>query len=519
MVDPARQELEQKYAAIAEVQRRLAEAPVLFYSPSEKQKIFHEQGKTKRRRLLLGGNRSGKTMCGRHEAIAHAYGYRFWEVPDLKLTEEGDLPPRDQIPTQFWIRRHDGIPVRVPNVGMVVSGLPRQRGIGQNIYPAMYEMLPAAVRRRMKVMKGAGGVPEFLDLPNGSRILFASKEQEDMTFEGFVLDWAWFDEPVRKSLFSAVWARLFDFQGPAWFTMTPLEAECAWLYQSWYLERPDDVGVVEVSMKDNPVNTPEMIQAFADNGEYTDREKKARLFGAFEFLGNRVLDVFDPSVHVCKAFLPPYEWIHGITVDPHHKRPSYMVWWAYNPASKTYHFYREWPTFDFFKAKEGGLTPAEYATIIRNAEGPMRIRARVCDPRFGKAEHQRHGFHETSWVQLMAKYGLIFDANVPNTGTLDYGHQKLVDLLRYDKNFPLSPTNHPRIYVHDGLVNMVTACMNYAFTDTREGKEPYQSVSDEFKDPVDAMRYTVLYPIPVTLDEALAMQQFTGDQLREANSY
>lgn len=518
-MDQERQALEAQYAAVAELQRRIAEAPLLFYQPHPKQRIFHDQGKTKRRRLFLGGNRSGKTLGGRHEAVAHSYGYRFWEVPNLQLGVDGDLPPRDQIPTKYWIRRHDGIPVRVPNVGMIISGLPRQRGIGQNIWPALYEMLPAAVRRQLKVIKGAGGVPEYADLPNGSRWLFASREQEDMSFEGFVLDWAWFDEPNRQSLFSAVWARLFDYHGPAWFTMTPLEAECAWLYRSWYLERPDDVGVVEVSMKDNPANTEEMIRTFAENGEYTDREKKARVFGAFEFLGNRALDVFDPSIHVCQAFLPPADWIHGLTVDPHHKRPSYMVWWAFNAASNTRHYYREWPTSDFFKMKEGGLTPAEYAAIIRNAEGARIARVRIVDPRFGKAEHQRHGFHETSWVNLMAQYGLNFDANVPNTGSIDYGLQVITDRMRYDKNFPIGPSNHPKIYIHDGLANMVTACMNFAFTDAKEGKEPHQSVSEEFKDPIDAMRYTELYPLPVTLMEALSLQPFTPETLRAANDY
>jgi hypothetical protein len=197
-----------------------------------------------------------------------------------------------------------------------------------------------------------------------------------------------------------------------------------------------------------------------------------------------------------------------------------MLWWAFNAASKTYHFYREWPTGDFFKMKEGGLTPAEYASIIRNAEGRLIPRVRVCDPRFGKAEHQRHGIHETSWVHLMAQYGLNFDANVPNTGTLDYGHQKLNDLMRYDRNFPISPTNHPKIYIHEGLANLVTSVLNYAYVDTNKTeKEPYQTVSEEFKDPCDAMRYTVLYPLPATEAETRGLQRFSGEDLAAENSY
>jgi hypothetical protein len=169
--------------------------------------------------------------------------------------------------------------------------------------------------------------------------------------------------------------------------------------------------------------------------------------------------------------------------------------------------------------KEGGLTPVEYATVIRNAEGATKINARLCDPRFGKAEHQRHGFHETSWVQLMAEQGLHFDANVPNVATIDFGHQLINSLLRYDSKFPISPTNHPKIYVHEGLSNLQTALMNYAFEDSKETKSPHQTVSEQFKDPVDCMRYALLYPLPPTDDQVLGMQSFSQEQLAEHNDY
>jgi len=514
-----RPDLELHLQAISELERRHRAAPLLYYQPHGKQRTFHDMARCVRRRLFLGGNRSGKTTGGRHEAVAHAYGYRYWEVPDLKLGPDGDLPPRDQIPTVHWIRRHDGIPVRVPNVGAVISGLPRQKGIGQNIWPALESMLPERTRSRLRVIRSAGGVPEFCDLPNGSRIIFLSEEMDDMVFEGWSADWAWVDEPIRQSIYSALWARLFDYQGSIWFTLTPLAAKCAWMYQSMYLERPKDVGVVEVSMADNPVNTAAMIADFEKNGEYSDQEKRARLYGTFEFLGNRVLSRFDPQVHICKAFLPPQTWIHGLAVDPHHKRPAFMLWFAYNPHSKTYHFYREWPTENFFKMKEGGLTPVEYATLIRNAEGAIKVHARICDPRFGKAEHQRHGFHETSWVDLMRQQGLYFDANVPNVGTIDYGHQQIDALMRYDKNFPIGPTNHPRIYVHEGLANLQTALMNYAFIDAKDTKSPYQTVSEEFKDPADCLRYAILYPLPPTDDQYAGLQRYSEDDLADANSY
>lgn len=513
---------------VDEIKRRQSEAPMLFYhrmlQKHVKQQAFLNAGKTYRRRLFLGANRCGKTTASRHEALAHVYGYRYWEIPGLRL-KNGDLPPREEIPPQHWVRRTDGIPIRVPNVGMILSGLPRQRGIGQNIFPGLLEVLPVALRSgRLHVLKGAQGVPDYMVFPNGSKILFASEEQDDMSFEGFVLDWAGVDEPCSQSKYSALWARLMDYCGSIWFTMTPLGVKSAWLYQSMYLDPPKDVFVVEVQQRDNPGLTEEQIRAFEENGEYTERERQARLYGRFEFLGDRVFESFNPEVHVIPGFMPPKEWVHGCTVDPHHKRPSFVVWWAYDPTTKTRHYYREWPTVKefgpFHKLLKGGLPLRDLAALVVAAEGPVRARVRVCDPRFGKAEHQRHGYHETSWVTLMEQYGLHFDANVPNTGSIEYGVGVIEDRLRYDKNFPISPTNHPRIYIHSACENVATAFMNFAYTDVEDAvKGLYRKVSEEFKDPIDAVRYTELYPVPCTESEIAGLQRFSEQDLRRENEY
>jgi hypothetical protein len=190
-----RELLERRYLALVELARRQSEAPLLFVRDKirahPKQREFLDAGRTHRRRLVLGGNRSGKSWVSRIEAIAHSLGYRFYDIPDLKLAPNGDLPPREQVPLQYWIRRHDGIPIRVPNTGMIVSGLPRLRGIGQNMFPGLHELLPEAVRSGRlpyQVLKGAQGVPDWMQLPNGSKIVFATDEQDLMTFEGFTLD-------------------------------------------------------------------------------------------------------------------------------------------------------------------------------------------------------------------------------------------------------------------------------------------------------------------------------------------
>jgi len=358
-----------------------------------------------------------------------------------------------------------------------------------------------------------------MEFPNGSRILFATEEQDDMSFEGFVLDWAWIDEPIRQSVYSGIWSRLNDFNGSIWFTLTPLGAKAAWLNYSMIMDAPKDVFFQIVRQEDNPFMTPEKIKSFAEGGEYTESELKSRRFGEFETAGDRVFECYDPSVHKIKPFAIPKEWIHGITVDPHHKRPAFIVWWAYNPDDSTYYFYREWPVDNFFKKRSGNLSPREYATLIRNAEGTVPSTARVVDPRFGKAEHQRHGIAETSWVDLMAEQGLYFDANVPNVGRIEWGHDRLFKLMWWNKDFPISVTNRPKFFIFDDMENTDRALMSYQYLDTKDPiKGMFQKVSEEFKDPIDCLRYTVLYPIPPTDDEVQKMQRFTEQDLIDENA-
>lgn len=487
-----------------------------------KQQKFHEAGKTHRRRFFFGANQSGKSTAGAHEALGHVYGYRFWEIPDLALNKDGDLPHRDMIPPEFWIRRADGIPLQVPNFGVITTGLPRFQGIGENIWPVIQRAIPQKLRNSRQlfnVVKGAQGVPVSLNFPNGSHLIFGGEEQDDFAFEGFVADWWWCDEPVRQAIFNAMQARLMANMGPMWFTLTPLGARSAWMLP-YYRGEHSDTFVLRVVQSDNPAMTEDKRRAFADGGQWTDRERAARIEGEFEVMEDRVFESYNPDVHLIEPFVPPKEWIRGVTVDPHHKRPAFMVWWYFDPDAKVYYFSDEWPNEDFFRMRAGGKTPTEYATIIRNIEGRRPATVRICDPRFGKAEHMRHGYKETCWADQMAELGLFFDANVPNVGGLDYGHAAIIDLLYYDKDFPLSPTNQPRIKIFTTCKNLDRAFRNYSYLDVKDPiKGLYKKVSEEYKDPIDGVRYTVLYPIPLTADQAAKLQRWTAEELERENDY
>ena len=99
----------------------------------------------------------------------------------------------------------------------------------------------------------------------------------------------------------------------------------------------------------------------------------------------------------------------------------------------------------------------------------------------------------------MREEGLGFDANIPNVGTIDAGLQVISSLLHYDSNFPLSPTNQPRLRVTTDCPNVIKAFTMFCFTDVSDPiKGLFKKVSEEYKDAIDAVRYTVLWPIPAT---------------------
>jgi hypothetical protein len=119
----------------------------------------------------------------------------------------------------------------------------------------------------------------------------------------------------------------------------------------------------------------------------------------------------------------------------------------------------------------------------------------------------------------MAECGLDFDANVPNTGSIHYGLNKIEALLRYDKAFPLSPTNHPRLYIHDTCENLQKAMLYLTYQEAAEGREPFQKLEETWKDPVDGVRYVVLYPLPLPKNKIQALQPFTSEDLMDENDY
>lgn len=300
----------------------------VFFKPlpkGDQQRFFEHQQDTVR--LVLGSNRSGKTVIGALEAISHSLGYRPW-LPE-------DHPLR-------IVRLPDGAPIPVPNVGRILAQNYRQ-AINQTIWPKFLEWAP--MHQIKKIEKNAQGITTAVHWKNGSIIHFMSDDQDDLAFEGPSGHWFWVDEPCGYRKWTGLRRGLVDHGGHCWFTMTPLGA--FWINET-IVDRAEvpgsGVSMFKLSIWDNCTEnggylTRAAIEDFLQ--DLREDELEARLHGNFIQLAGRVYKIWEPRP---PYWIPPFDiplsWPRVVVIDPHARKPIAVVWLAVSPDNQVF-VYRE----------------------------------------------------------------------------------------------------------------------------------------------------------------------------------
>jgi len=299
-------------------------------------------------RLVLGSNRSGKSVTGACEASAHAMGYRPW----LPL----DHPDR-------IVRLPSGDPIPVPNVGRVL-GENFPVSVEQTLWPKFKEWMPESEIKSVK--RGQRGYVEKIELNNGSVIHFMAYKQDVEVFEGTNGHWAWFDEPPPRSIYIAINRGLIDFGGHCWLTMTPLVQP--WTHDDIFSKANDPDGKVKVfsfSIWDNCI----------DNGGYLTRsaiedflsklrpeERESREHGRYAHLTGLIFKEWRPEApYWIDPFDIPASWPRVCVIDPHPRKPVAVTWIAYSPSGIKYVYRDMW--------REDLVTIREVSDAIKEAEG------------------------------------------------------------------------------------------------------------------------------------------------------
>lgn len=289
---------------------------ICFYEPIGHQPQFHDAS-TATMRLVLGSNRSGKSVAGVVEAIAHSLGYRPW-LPE-------DHPNR-------IVKLANNEPIPIPNIGRVIAQN-YQQAINQTIWPKIQEWAPAGY---YTVKRDNRGIPVEIRWRNGSVIYFMSDDQDDMAFEGTNGHWWWGDEPFGRKKYTALKRGLVDYSGHAWMTMTPLTQP--WIHDDVVSRANEANGRVKLfkfSIWDNCTENGghlrrEDIEEFLS--DLREDELEARLHGNFLHLAGRVYKEWDPEPPYWVEPKPiPRDWPRVCILDPHPRKPVCVVWLAISP--------------------------------------------------------------------------------------------------------------------------------------------------------------------------------------------
>lgn len=284
------------------------------YEPHQKQILFHSSEANGRQ--LLGGNRSGKTVAGINEDIMWALGkHRYL-----------DLPP-------------------APILGRIVT-VDFKNGAAKIIIPQLKQWLPPSTLINGSWEDSYNARLGLLKLENGSEIEIMSHEQELDKFAGIPRHWVHFDEEPPFDIFKECKARLADYNGRWWMTMTPVEG-MTWTYEEIYEKRFTDlITVVEVDMSDNPHLNEEGRRKLLEG--YDDDERMIRGGGHYIAVSGLVFKEFDTNKHVIPPAVPnSEEWVHYRSLDAGFNNPTAQYWHAVHKQTGTVitykeHYRREW---------------------------------------------------------------------------------------------------------------------------------------------------------------------------------
>ena len=349
---------------MAEKLKKQATDPnILAYNPHYKQRLFHKSNAKKR--LYIGGNRSGKTVGGICEDI-------------------------------YWIRGehpYKKVPL-APTRGRIVC-VDFNQGIEEIIIPKLRQWCPSSMFINNSWEDSYNKQAKKIKFANGSTVELMTYEQNLGAFAGTSRHWTHFDEEPPQDIYNECRARLVDTSGHLWITMTPLDG-MTWVFDQLYepgIESDDPKGlfVVEVDMAENPFLTQEAIDEFLDGLDVDER--KAREHGRFVQVGGKVYKHFDREKHVIPPFLPPKEWNWYSAMDHGFNAPTAWLWSAVAPDGTIVTF------AEHYKSE---MTVAEHVVKVKEVERDL---GKVPDYRIGDpAIQQRSGITGTS---ISTEYALL----------------------------------------------------------------------------------------------------------------
>ena len=454
---------------------------IVSFAPIGNQGLFPSMKKAVR--LVFGSNRSGKSVLGIVELIAHALGYRPW-LPE-------DHPDR-------IVRLADGDPIPVPNVGFhLVENL---KTAGTLVFlRKMEEWLP---KGEAKIKKNNLGQPVRVEYNNGSVLHVLSQEMGVSAIEGSSGHYASSDEPPRRDMWVALTRGLIDHSGTAWITATPIKASVYMAeLMTAALDPKGDYGLISLSIDDNRKSRGGYLDDAAVDRfikSLPPHEIAARVYGKPAHLAGAVYKMFNAAPpHVIEPFDIPDAWPRIMAIDPAGRKPVAVVWIALSPDN-TWYVYRELYTASLVTFKQVALE-------IKRLEGWDRLKTgayihsafqepvvlRVIDTSGNMRER-------TSGMTATQQFGSegIFLHPAFKSGYID-GVNLICEKLTYDTT-PGSICGSPGLVVFNTCPRTIHEFINFVWVpenESRQGHAPSDKPLKDNDDILDGIRYLAMMGI------------------------
>ncbi len=284
-----------------------------FFTPYPKQRTHLRLGAAKRERLLMAGNRLGKSETGAFEAALHLTGeYPAW-WDGRRFTG----------PTKGWIAGVTSVDVR----NVCQTKLCGQYGVVEAFGTGM---IPKEAFVDTSLARGVTDAYDTIQVRHKtggiSIAQFKSFEQGRQKFQGEGLDWIWFDEEPPLEIYGEGLTRIGERDGIAWMTFTPLEGRSSVVIR--FLDEPSrDRAITTITIDEAEHLTPESRERMASG--YLEHEREARTMGVPMLGSGRIFKTPEAGlIEPAREYVPGY-WtkIWGIDIGIGHPFGATLLLW------------------------------------------------------------------------------------------------------------------------------------------------------------------------------------------------
>jgi phage terminase large subunit-like protein len=327
-----------QYARLQRLEELRKNYGMLFYHPYPKQREFHAAGIEYRERLLMAGNKLGKTFCAGFEVAFHVTG----EYPDdwngYRFTKQN----------RWW-------------VGSVTSELTRdgaQRILLGNVGRWGTGCIP---KDRIVEIKRARGVPDAVETVlvrhtcgEVSQVTFKAYSDGREAWQAEDLDGVWFDEEPPEDIYTEGVTRTNNTCGPVFLTFTPLLGMSN-VVMRFMGAKHQDRSVTNMTIDDVTHYTDETKRKIIDS--YLPHEKEARALGIPMLGSGRIFPVAEEILKEHPLAEIPGHWPQIIGLDFGWDHPTAAVHLVYDPPTDCIHVTKAY--------RQNERTPLIHAAAIK----------------------------------------------------------------------------------------------------------------------------------------------------------